>query len=203
MDFKSKIKDECCAEELEEMVIGYIKAGFMSNDEISEDCVEYIEDNYPDECDNITEADLLEIIEPLRREFQNTGKQENFLKLESAFKSMRKHGIVALHYAGYTQSEGFEDCNEAASELHKNGERVVGCCFYTQQDLEYILNGYGGVLRFSYGNYFEKPTAGEIGKIIAEELRSAGFNVQWDGSSQSKIEIKDIKWDKHYSPRED
>lgn len=203
MDLKSEIKDECCANELEEMIIDYIKAGFLSNDEISEDCREYIEDNYPDECDNITEDGLLEIIESHRKEFQNTGNQENFLKLESAFKSMRKLGIVALHYAGYTQSDGFDDCNEVASELHKNGEKVVGCCFYTEQDLEYILHGYGDVLCFSYGNYFEKPAAEEVGQIIARELRNVGFNIQWDGSAESKVGIKGFKWDKHYSPSEE
>lgn len=35
MEWKSKI-DECCADELEEMIIDYIKAGFLSNDEILE-----------------------------------------------------------------------------------------------------------------------------------------------------------------------
>lgn len=28
MEWKSKINDECCADELDEMIIDYIKAGF-------------------------------------------------------------------------------------------------------------------------------------------------------------------------------
>ena len=94
MEWKSKIKDECCADELEEMIINYIKAGFWSNDKILRECEQYMKDFYRHECDNITKDDLLEIIEALRKEFQNTGNQENFLKLESAIHSLRKHGIV-------------------------------------------------------------------------------------------------------------
>ena len=88
MEWKNKIEDECCADELEEMIIDHIKAGFLSNDEILEDFMEYIEEDYPDECDNITEDDFLEIIEMLRKEFQNAGNQENFLKLDLAFTSL-------------------------------------------------------------------------------------------------------------------
>lgn len=202
MEWKNKIEDECCADELEEMIIDYIKAGFLSNDEISEDCEEYIEDNYPDECDNLTEDDFLEIIEMLRKEYQNTGNQENFLKLDMAFTSLSKQGIVALHYSGYTQSDGFVDCNEAAAKLHEKGQKVVGCCFYTEQDLGHILHGDSTLLYLSFGNYFEKPTAREVGQIIADELKSVGFCVQWDGAVETKIGIKHFKWDKYYSDDE-
>lgn len=199
MEWKNKIEDECCADELEEMIIDYIKAGFLSNDEISESCEEYIEDNYPDECDNITEDDFLKIIEALRKEFQNTGNQDNFLKLELAFKSLMKQGIVSLHYAGYTQSDGFEECNEIATELYEKGERAVGCCFYTEQDLGHILHEDSTLLYFSFGNYFEKPTAKEISQIIVDELKAAGFCVKWDGTAETKIAIQNFKWDKHYN----
>lgn len=198
MEWKKKIEDECCADELEEMIIDEIKAGFLSNDEISENCEEYIEDNYPDECDNIAEDDLLKIIEALRKEFQNTGNQENFLKLDSAFQSLMKRGIVSLHYAGYTQSDGFEECNEVAAELYEKGEKVVGCCFYTEQDLGHILHEDNALLYFSFGNYFEKPTAKEIGQIIVDELKAAGFRVKWDGTAETKIAIQNFKWDKYY-----
>ena len=199
MEWKSKIKNECCADELEEMIINYIKAGFWSNDKILIECEQYIKDFYRNEWDNITKDDLLEIIKVLRKEFQNTGSQENFLKLESVFHSLIKHGIVALHYAGYTQSDGFADCNEVAAYLQEKGEKVIGCCFYTEQDLEHILHGDSTLLYISFGNYFEKPTAEEIGQIIVCELKEIGFYVQWDETAETKIAIKNFKWDKYYS----
>ena len=38
MEWKNKIEDECCVDELEEMIIDYIKAGFWSNDKILREC---------------------------------------------------------------------------------------------------------------------------------------------------------------------
>ena len=199
MEWKNKIKSDCCADELEEMIINYVKAGFWSNDKILMECEQYIKDFYRNECENITKDDLLSIIETLRKEFQNTGNQENFLKLESVFHSFMKYGIVALHYAGYTQSDGFVDCNEVAEWLEERGEKVVGCCFYTEQDLEHILQEDHSPLYISFGNYFEKPTAEEIGQIIADELKAIGFSVQWDGTAETKIAIENLKWDKYYT----
>ena len=202
MQWKNKIDDKSCANALEEMIIDAVKAGFLSNDEILEECEDYIEDNYPDECDNLTEDELLAIIEMLGKAFQNTGTQENFLKLDLVFSSLMKQGIVALHYAGYTQSEGFAECNEVAAELYEEGEKVVGCCFYTEQDLGHILHNDNALFYFSFGNYFEKPTAEEVGQLIVDALKTAGFCVQWDGTAKTKIGIKDFKWDKYYSDDE-
>lgn len=202
MEWKSKIKNECCADELEEMIINYVKAGFWSNDKILRECEEYMKDFYRHECDNIAKDDLLEIIKAFRKEFQNTGNQENFLKLDLVFHSLMKYGIVALHYAGYTQSDGFEDCNEVAAWLDERGEKVVGCCFYTEQDLEHILHEDTTLLYISFGNYFEKPTAEEVGQIIVDELKANGFCIQWDKTAETKIAIKNFKWDKYYTDSE-
>lgn len=120
MEWKNKI-DECCADELEEMLTDYVKAGFLSEHEILEECKEYIEDNYPDDCENIMEGEFQEIIRMLRDKLQNTGNQENFMKLDSAFQRLMQQGVISLHYAGYTQDEGFGDCNEVAAERHENG----------------------------------------------------------------------------------
>ena len=201
MDWKEKI-DECCADELEEMIINDVKAGFLSNDEILEKYEEYIEENYPDDSDNITSDELSEIIAAYRNEFQNTGDQENFLKLDSAFKNLEKQGIVALHCAGYVQSDGFDDCNEIAAEREENGEKVIGCCFYTMQDLERILDDQNALLYVAFGNYFDEPTAVEIGHMIVKEFEAAGFAIQWPQTEDTRIAIKGLTWDKQYSDNE-
>ena len=103
MEWKNKFHDACCADELEKMIRDEIKAGFLSDDEILEDCEEHLEDDYPEECDTLSEDDFLEIIEAFRSTYGNTGSQENFLKLDAAFDALTSRGIVALHYAGYTQ----------------------------------------------------------------------------------------------------
>ena len=202
MEWKSKMKDESCADELEEMIIDHIKAGFWSNDKLLVECEQYIKDFYRDELNNITKEDLAEIIKALREEFQNTGDQENFLKLDSVFGSLRKRGIVTLYYAGYTQSDGFEDCNGVAAWLEEQGVKMIGCCFYTEQDLGHILHGDSTFLYLSFGNYSENPTAKEVGQMVADELKAVGFCVEWNGSEETKVAIKDFKWDKYYTDGE-
>lgn len=198
MDWGKNI-DEMLAYELEEQITDYIKAGFLSNDKISEICREYIEEEYPEETDKFTSVKLCEMVKRYRSKFQNTGNQDNFLKLDAAFSRLNKQGIVSLHCVGYVQSDGFDDCNEIATKRYENGERVIGCCFYTMQDLEHILHGENNLLYFSFGNYFDEPTAVEIGKIIVNEFEMAGFSVHWTQTADTKIAIKNLIWDKIYT----
>lgn len=202
MEWQKKIQDKCCAYELEGMITNYVKAGFHSDDEILTECIERIEDSYPDECERLTEDEFTEIIQTYRQRFQNEGDQENFRKLDAAFGALRERGIVAQHYAGYTQSDGFADCNEEAAKLEENGETPIGCCFYTPQDLEHILNGDSTRLYCSFGNYLEQPTAVEIGQMVADAFRAAGFSVLWNGSAETKVAIENMKWDKRYTEGE-
>jgi len=199
MEWKNKFHDACCADELEEMIRDEIKAGFLSDDEILEDCEEHLEDDYPEECDTLSEDDFLEIIEAFRSTYGNTGSQENFLKLDAAFDALTSRGIVALHYAGYTQSEGFEDCAEVRADLEEEGIKVIGCCFYSEQDLGHILHEESTQLYLSFGACLDEPTSEEIGQIIVEELQKAGFEVQWNQSADTKIAIQNLTWDKYYT----
>ncbi|ATP40483.1 hypothetical protein CSE16_10730 [Solibacillus sp. R5-41] len=197
MEWK-KLLDECCANELEGLITDNIKAGFLSNEEIQEECKLYIEDNYPDDEGKIIDDDFSAIIAELRDKFQNVGTQENFMKLDLAFDNMEKRGVVTKHCAGYTLSDGFDDCNEYATECYEKGEKIVGCCFYTMQDLEHIFHDDTTVLYFAFGNYFDKPTAEEIGQIIVEELEITGFSIKWNGSADERIAITNLVWDKKY-----
>ncbi len=189
--------DECCANEVEEMIVNSIKAGFLSNEEIKDDCELYIEEEYPDDIEKSVDIDFYTIIAALRDEFQNTGTQENFLKLDLAFNNMEKKGIVTEHCAGYTLSDGIDDCNEEARERMKEGETIIGYCFYTMQDLEHLFDG-STTLYFCFGNYSDKVTATEIGQIIANELEKVGFSTKWEGLADKRVAILDMVWDKQY-----
>ena len=61
MDWKKNI-DEMLADELEERISDDIKAGFLSNNEILQECAEYIEEDYPNDLENMTIDELLEVI---------------------------------------------------------------------------------------------------------------------------------------------
>lgn len=188
-------------DELEEQIILNVRASFLSNDEIAEECMEYILEDYPEVKPHISVCELQEVVKGYRDKYGNAGKQENYLKLASAFQKLNEQGIVALHCAGYVQTDGFDDCNEIAVDMEENGETVIGSCFYTLQDLEHVLNEDTTKLRISFGNYSEKPTAVEIGKMIVKELEEAGFVTEWRQSADEKIAISDMVWDKVFETK--
>lgn len=195
-DVFETILDDDCMEELEELIIYDIKSGFLNNEEIQEDCVLYLETNYPDEYEAVTAEMFRDVVREMRLEHQNTGTQENYKKLRKAFDDMEKLGIVTEHFAGYTMDDGFEIVNERATEQHKRGETLVGCCFYIQQDLIRQFEYGSKKLQFTFGNYFENPTAEKVGEMIVEVLQKNGFETEWNGSADRKIAIVDFEWDK-------
>ena len=198
MDWKEGI-DENCAFEIEETIINNIKAGFLSDDEILEECTEDLEYDYPEDAGKLTEDVLSVVIKDYRTKFQNTGTQENFLKLKLAFENIDKHGIVTEHCAGDHLSDGFDDCNETADIRRKRGEDIIGYCFYTMYDIEHLTQGVTSVLYLAFGNYTGNWDIVEIGKIIARELENAGFSIEWNNSADVRIAIKDMVWDKQYT----
>ena len=197
MDWKESINEDC-AIEIEEMIINNIKAGFLPDNEILEDCIEYLKYDYPEDADKLTEDFLAVIIKDYRAKFQNTGTQENFLKLKLAFENIDKHGIVTKHCAGYFLSDGVDYCNKLAEIRCRCGEDITGFCFYTMYDVEHLTPGVSSVLYLAFGSYTGNLDAVEIGKIIVKELENAGFSIEWDNSSGKRIAIKDMVWDKQY-----
>lgn len=190
--------DENCVEELEELIKDDIQAGFLSNEEIQEDCIFYLEYNYPDDAEKVSEEDFFEIVLEYRGRFQNTGTQENYKKLDLAFDNLEKRGIITEHFAGFTMEDGYDIVNEQIEECYKNGEKIIGCCFYITQDLMHVIHEDTTSLMFTFGNCLDKPTAEDVGKVIVEEFEKVGFMVEWNGSADKKIAILDFKWDKRY-----
>ena len=197
MDWK-ELLEENCVEELKELIQDDIQAGFLSNEEIQEDCIFYLEYNYPDDVEKVSKEDFFEIVLEYRSRFQNVGTQENYKKLDLAFDNMEKRGIVTEHFAGFTMEDGYDIVNEEIEERYKNGEKIIGCCFYITQDLMHVIHEDTTSFMFTFGNCFDKPTAEDVGKVIVEEFEKVGFVVEWNGSADKKIAILDFKWDKRY-----
>ena len=61
MDWK-ELLEENCVEELKELIQDDIQAGFLSNEEIQEDCIFYLEYNYPDDVEKVSKEDFFEIV---------------------------------------------------------------------------------------------------------------------------------------------
>lgn len=180
--------------DLTEYVTFLKKSGFYSDDDIWEEAVEFAQDNYEE---SISKEWVLNKIKELEKEIDKNTTQENFKRLDIVFYHLRMQNIIALHNAGYTISDGFDDANEIASDLKNTGLTPIGCCFYHGQDLERIIN-YKDKLLLAFGNYTDEISAVEIGEMIVRELEKENFEVEWDHTEDRRIAILNITWDKIY-----
>ena len=111
-------------------------------------------------------------------------------RLDRAFDSLNQNGIIALHNAGYTMSDGHSDVGD---ELHQRGRSAVrGYCFYHGQDLERAVGGRG--LSVAFGDLDAEPAPKvEIGKLVKQALEAEGLVVQWNDDPEKRIDVK-LDW---------
>lgn len=115
-------------------------------------------------------------------------------RLDAAFEALAQRGVIALHNAGYTQSDGYSDVREAHADAPDPG-RIVGYCFYHGQDLARAVDGGGLFLAFGPMDARTEETEGpRIGRLVTEALQHAGLQVQWDGTFKQRIHMADFDW---------
>jgi len=115
-------------------------------------------------------------------------------RLNAAFANLTAHGVIALHNAGYTQSDGYDDFLQAYRH-YPDRSAVVGYCFYTAQDLERAVRGEGLMLAFGPANAADEVSEGpSIGANIQKALERAGLEVAWDGTFSRRIHIPHMVW---------
>ncbi|MFJ2266713.1 ankyrin repeat domain-containing protein [Streptomyces sp. NPDC087849] len=95
-------------------------------------------------------------------------------------------GFVALADAGTTQSDGFDDCSEAARTRGGGPARLVGFCFYTRQDAARARAT--GRLSLAFWGAPDGSTRAmeHAGGLVVRAFREAGFPVEWDGAGDSR-----------------
>ena len=121
-------------------------------------------------------------------------------RLDAVFAQLNEDGIIALHNAGYTQSDGYADF-QAALAFAPNPEGITGYCFYHGQDLERAVAGQGLFLAFGPTNPREEETKGtEVGQRVSKRLIEAGFGIEWNGAFNSRILIKPFDWKRRELP---
>ncbi|MCI0700346.1 MAG: hypothetical protein L0241_04630 [Planctomycetia bacterium] len=136
----------------------------------------------------------------IRKEFQKKRAAErtwpkvtDYDRLDQLFSALREQGILAVHDAGYTQSEGWEDAFEVYRDEGGKRSGITGLCFHTTQDMESAIDGDG--LWLAYGHI---SGDGRKGVVIGRRLRASceefGFAVEWNGSVKTRILLKGFRW---------
>lgn len=180
--------NEDLVDEIEYLKDLLAKSGFFSQNEM----LEILEDQFIDE-----DVDFSKFVITL-----NDSENENFSRLDEAFKNLARKSIIGVHNCGYDFEEGVEDILELYIHLSNNNYPVEGFCFYTFEDVEEAIHD--NVLRITYGDFDgDKIKALNIGKEICGSLEDAGFDVEWGESVRFPIEIVNFQWDKRYDENRD
>lgn len=122
----------------------------------------------------------------------------DFERLVNVFDQLNKEKIISLHKAGNTRQDSEGDCIEIIEELQAIGIKVKGYCYYHSQDLQRVLEN-NGILFIGYdSNERDDKIAFEIANRIIELLKQNRFRTAWNGSIETRIEVKNIDWKKAY-----
>ena len=181
-------------EEIFECIAVIVSAGFTPT---REKVLETIEDTfYGEEIDlTLIGQEIDRAIAAKREEEKSWDAVTDFDRLRECFTELDERGIVVVHYAGHTQSDGFEDASDRYTQKKEEGIACEGYCFYHSQDVERAIDGDGLCLAFGV---FELPEneGVRIGQTIVEALKKQGFSVVWNGTIKTRILIQPFRWQK-------
>ncbi|MFD9605456.1 MULTISPECIES: DUF6891 domain-containing protein [unclassified Streptomyces] len=102
---------------------------------------------------------------------------------------MNTAGFVALAGVGTTQSDGFDDCTEAAHARGGSLAGLVGFCYYTRQDAERARDTGRLTLAFRGAPDGSTRTMEHAGGIVVRAFRAAGFHVDRNGTGDSRPSV--------------
>ncbi len=111
-------------------------------------------------------------------------------KISNVFCALEEKSILCLHKAGFTQSDGLEDCEkEAKARGGVKRSRIIGYCFYTEQDFESAMEL--GCINVTFWGLPKggKRNTTRVGKMIVSAFLEAGFEVEWDGTAENRPEV--------------
>lgn len=168
----------------------WVWSGFCSPDD-----VDYLIDDLLEDDGDADEALLRAAVAP---EFEKKALAEKSWpettdcdRLDQAFVELNARGVMALHKAGYTMSDGLDDVSEALHERGRKGFR--GYCFYHEQDLERAVNGEGLMLAFGSLDD-DKTRKAEIGQFVTDTMLKFGLTVDWNGDPEERLNLPDFDW---------
>jgi hypothetical protein len=184
--------------ETDEYILEAIKASVWSGFYSPEDVDQMIDDLLEDDAD---EAFLRAAVEP---EFEKKAEQEKHWpeetdcdRLDKAFSALEAQGVLALHNAGYTMSEGHQEAFEIMQD--RGTDSFIAYCFYHGQDIDRALAGDGLWIAFDHVNG-DVPEKIDVGNTVQSTLKNAGFDVEWDGNTNKRIHITGFDWKRRGHP---
>jgi len=182
-----------------------IKSGLVSFEDIINDALEMVEDEGWEKeiSEDWIKTTLAGAYEKHEKKSKNWQRPTDTDKLHAAFDHLCRNKIVALHNAGYTQSDAIFDVQDVWQDLEDEGIKPIGYCYYHGQDMERVIQS--GELNIGF--YGEKKNNDKeaiiIGHKVVEALKNQGFEVHWDESASKRIVVENFNWQNIFTTDED
>lgn len=113
--------------------------------------------------------------------------------LDSAFRAMRKVGLLARQNFSCCGNCGGYEMSQLAAKQKKAGKTVNGCAFYHAQANALRVIGENFYITYGPMDTKEFGTIGlpveEVGKIVVKCLTDAGVKYEWNGDGSKNIKI--------------
>ncbi len=120
-------------------------------------------------------------------------------KLDSAFKSLERKGVVARQNFTCCSNCGHHEIWDEIETAREKKRTVIGYAFYHMQDTESAVDGGGIYVKFSaVENDDVKKRL--VGQKVVDALTAAGLKPDWDGDPGDAIAVK-VKWRKRRKDR--
>ena len=180
----------------QEDILNCVRSLVWSGEFDQADVASYIRDQFGE----LDESGKWWLLKLIQSEFESKLKAEetwpkvtDFDRLDRAFTVLEAQGVIALHRAGFDQSDGLEQVEDAYHEDGRTKSDYAGHCFYTEQDQEGALDGSGLYIGFGHrsGN---DAKAVSVGRMLRASLEREGFNVEWDGTVESRLFVTGFRW---------
>jgi len=172
-----------------DLIKGWVWSGYYEPDEVQERIGEILEE---DADEALLRAAVAPEFERKAQAEKSWPKETDCDRLDKVFQALNASGIVALHNAGYTYSDGIADASEVIAQRGKN--RVRGFCFYHGQDVERAVDGGGLWIAFGGLNDKDKAKKVEAGSAVKQALEAQGLAVVWDGDPETRLSIPNFDW---------
>lgn len=180
-------------DEITEFIAMEVRSGFYHKDEILKFTLDAYSEDDPDE--KWIMKILTDLWDTHMNEAATWEHPTDFDKLAEIFDELNKEHIIALHWAGYTKQDGYNDVQQVLTEVEKKGVHPKGFCFYHTQDLQRALSL--GLLLLAFDDMEgDDARAVALGQHIVSKFHRLNFETEWDGTVEQRIAIKKFKWQK-------
>ncbi len=113
-------------------------------------------------------------------------------KIDDVFSALEAEGILARQNLAVHEKSGRDEIRKLVKS--EDGERD-GFVFYTAQDTENAVEF--GQLSLSFGAFSGSgENTLDIGRKVVSALQAAGFQVEWSGEPNDRIELPEFDWKK-------